>query len=294
MSEIADSWGKVFNKSILAFTGRNKVAVRELEDVVKGTLGITKSMAALDQTNPAEGKLDEQNRRLKDFVAEQKTLIKEAAKYAAVLDKAIKATDKDIHPVAYRELKVLRAHLDWVLASVESKAATYSKAYTKAIEKTTEAIDKLESKMRREGAGDDEVKIGTNFLKQQKLLASFPTVGKAAFAKAATAVQAIKADPTPATYNASMLSGGRDLSQQMGNVIKLIAEDQCPQKLVAEMRGLSNYRALLAEYGDGAKRSIDLNATKEEILLRLKEFSGMVKDLLPYYEKMVKYLAKHK
>lgn len=290
----ADAWGKVYNKSILAFTGRNKVAVRELEDVVKGSTPMVASLAALDKTDPGSGKRDEQSARLKAFVTEMKTLSKAAAKYADIVDKAIKATDKDIHPEAYREAKVIRKHIDWVLASVENSQMTYSKEYQKVLDKTTAAIDKTEKQVRKEGGSDEDVKVATNFLKQQKMMAAFPTLGKAAFAKAATAVQKIKADPTPATYKREMDAGGRDVTQQMGNAVKLVQDPKCPRDLVALLNGLPKYRPLMDEFGNGAKREVDPQATKNDVLAQLKEYSTLLKDLLPYYEKLAKYMKEKK
>ena len=67
----ADDWGTVYNKSILAFTGRKKVGVRELEDVVKGTSPLVKSLIVLDQNDPSIGEKAEHAKKLKAFVAER-------------------------------------------------------------------------------------------------------------------------------------------------------------------------------------------------------------------------------
>ncbi len=290
----ADEWGKVYNKSILAFTGRNKVAVRELEDVVKKTSELVTSLTTMDQTDPSEGSMTERATRYKAFTAEQKTLKKATDKYAGVLDKAIKATDKDLHSEAYRELKVLRKHLDLVVAKVESRAVTCSKEYAKAQEKLSAAIDKAQQKLREQGADDEQVNAETDYLKQQRLLTGWPAMTKAALAKAVAAVQKIKADPSPDTYNVEMAAGARDMTQQMSNVIKLVTDAKCPASLVREMAGLSNHRTALADFGNGAKRQVVGTATQNEILAQLAEFSGLTKNMLPYYDKMVKYLSKHK
>jgi hypothetical protein len=290
----ADDWGAVYNKSILAFTGRNKVAVRELEDVVKGTGPLATALAGLDQNDPEQGKIAERPARYKAFVAEQKPMKKAGEKYAAVLDKAIKATDKDIHPEAYRELKVLRKHLDFVASKVETKAVKCSKEYDKAQTKLSEAIEKAQTKLREEGLDDAEINIETDFLKQQRALLGWPAITKTALAKAVVAVQKVKADPTPDTYKTAMDQGGRDMTQQMSNLVKLITDTKCPASLKRQVAEVSAYRQTLADFGNGAKRQVANDASREQVLAQVQEFSQLCKAMMPIYEKMVKYLSKHK
>lgn len=290
----ADDWGSVYNKGILAFTGRKKVAVHELEEVVKGTSALVTSLAALDRTDPAEGRPEEAAAKHKAFIAEQKKLAKAADKYAAVLDGAIAATDKILHAEAYRELKVLRKQLDLVVAKVESKAVSASKEYGKAQTKLSAEIQKTENKLRGEGLDDNQVNAEINYLRQQRLLVGWPALTKAALAKAAAAVPKIKADPTPATYKREMAAGGRDISQQMSNLIKLISDPKCPDSLSEQMAGLADHGANLAAFGNGDKREVAGNATAPEVLARIKEFAELTKALVPYYDRMVKYLSKHK
>ena len=290
----AEDWGTVYNKSILAFTGRKKVAVRELEDVVKGTSPLVKSLIVLDQNDPSVGEKAEQAKKLKAFVTEQKNLAKAAAKYGATLDEALKKTDKDIHPEANRELKVLRKQLDLITSKVESKIASSSKEYAKAQEKAGAAIEKETAKLRAKGVGDMQIRVETNYLKQQRMLVEWPKMTKAALARAAATVQKIKADPTPTVYNAEMRAGGRDMTQQMVNLIKLVTDPKCPAALTQLMNGLAGYRAALTEFGDGDKRQISTTATKGEIVSQIKDFADITKAMVPYYDKMVKYLAKNK
>ena len=53
-------------------------------------------------------------------------------------------------------------------------------------------------------------------------------------------------------------------------------------------------RDMLAEYGNGDKRTIGNGATREQILERISEFSGLTKRMLEQHERMVKYLSTHK
>jgi len=289
-----DDWGTVYNKSILAFTGRKKVAVRELEDVVKGTSPLVKSLIVLDENDPSVGDKAEQAKKLKAFITEQKNLAKAATKYGATLDEALKKTDKDIHPEANRELKVLRKQLDLITSKVDSRIASSSKDYAKAQAKAGAAIEKETAKLRAKGVDDMQIRVETNYLKQQRMLVEWPKMTKAALARAVATVQKIKADPTPTVYNKEMLAGGRDLTQQMVNLIKLVTDPKCPAALSQLMNGLAGYRAPLTEFGDGDKRQISTTATKSEVTSQIKDFADITKAMVPYYDKMVKYLAKNK
>jgi hypothetical protein len=204
----ANEWGKVYNKSILPFTGRNKVAVRELEDVVKGTTAMVGSLVAIDKADPEKVKdAGEQKKtlaaRVKEFTGVFK---KEKQKYAGYLDKAIAKTDKTMWPDAHRELKVLRAHLEWVESAIENAVVLRSKETQAMNEKAADAIKKKEEEIRKQaakdgktdGESDEAVKQGTQFLKFAKLLVSFPTAAKTGAARALKAIKAIKADPSVA------------------------------------------------------------------------------------------------
>jgi hypothetical protein len=290
----ADDWGNVYNKSILEFTGRKKVAVRELDGVRDGATDLVKSLATLDANDPTQGSPQEKPKRLKAFAAEQKNLTKAAAKYGAILDVAIKKTDKNIWPDAYRELKVMRKKLDAITSKVESRLVICSKEYIAEQKKIGEKIAKTTEKERAKGATDDEVGEATNFLKQQRMMIGWTKLTKAALAKAVATAQAIKADPTAQTYNTEMWSGGRDMTQQMVNLIKLVQDPKCPKEVVKLMDGLPPHRNHLAEFGDGAKRKIDVNTPKNQVEALNKEFSQLVKAMVPYFDKMSKYLTKHK
>jgi hypothetical protein len=290
----ADDWGKVYNKSILAFTGRKKVAVRELEDVVKGTSPLVKSLVVLDQNDPSTGSEKEKSAKHKAFVAEQKNFVKAAEKYGAILDGALKKTDKDMWPEAHQELKVLRKELDALTSKVDARATATSKEYTQAQQKVGAAITKTTEKLRAKGLDDMEIREETNYLKQQRMLVSWPKLTKAAITRAVSAVQKVKADSSAATYNAAMLDGGRDLSQQFVNLIKLVQDKKCPQEVKDLMDGLPGFRPTLTEFGDGAKRQIDGAATKNQVTAQIKEFADLTKAMVPYYDKMEKYLKKHK
>jgi hypothetical protein len=290
----ADNWGTVYNRSIQPFTRPIRGLIPAVEEVVKGTLPLVSSLAALDQTDPQNAPDDEKADRYKAFVAGQKPLEKAAARYGGLLDQAIRATDKDVHADVYRQLKVLRKHLDVVVAQVGAHAVRHSKEYTKATNKIMAEINQTREGLRDQGFDDNEIDAELNYLRQKFAAANWPAATKKTLALAAVAVQKIKSNPTPQTYNDEMDHGGRDLTQQMSNTIKLIQDAKCPERLKRELRGLSDYRDVLAQFGNGAKRHVPEDAPNEDVLALVREFSDLIKDMIPYYDKMVKYLAKHK
>jgi hypothetical protein len=188
----------------------------------------------------------------------------------------------------------LRKHLDLVVAKVQNRIVNYSKEYVKAQEKAKAKVDEATQKLRDKGVDEEQIKVETNYLKQQKLLIGWASMTKVALSKAFAAVQKIKADPSVATYGAEMNAGGRDVSQQFNNILKLVADSKCPKELVKEMAGLSGHRETLTAFGTGAKRTVPPTATQDEILTQVKEFSQLIKALMPYYDKMAKYLSEHK
>ena len=289
-------WGNAFNKAILAFTGRNKVAVRELENVVKGTSPLVQSLVKLDANNPRDAKPADKPKVLKAFEKELKgPFAKECKKYEGTLDTALKRTDKDIHPEAYRQLKVLKTQLALVASQAESTYTTSSKETAKAMDKLGAQVDKEQAKLRGKGLDDDAINDQTYLLKAKKLLLIYIPAGKVAMSKAVAAIQAIKSDPTPKTYNAAMPTGGRDLSQQFANLIKIVESPNAKDwPLVKALPNLSGHKARLAAFGNGSKRTVPDTATKAQVLALCTEFSTMVKALMPVHEIGVAQVKKMK
>jgi hypothetical protein len=295
-STFANDWGKVYNKSIISFTGRNKVAVRELEPVVKGTAALVSCLVRLDNGDPSEidrfSKPKERAKSLAAYLKEIKGKFKpEVSKYRKLLEDAIAKTDKDLWPQPHKDLKAMLAQLNWVESAVESHAANMAKETIAATENIRKQIAEKEDALRKEGKTDQEVNAATNFLKQFKQLATFPAVSKTVTAKAAAALKIIKADPTGDVYNVNMEKGGRNYTQQVINLMKLYDEPDCPPDLKRILTGLSAYRAPLSEYGGGDKRSIDKAASKPFILGLLREYSDLVKVTLPYVENVARWVT---
>jgi len=291
----ADTWGTTYNKSILAFTGRNKVAVRELEDVVKGTSELVVSMAELDKHNPKEARPTELSAALKAFSKQMASFSKARKKYDTVLDTAIKKTDKDLHPQALRELKVLKTQLALVASQIDSAYTSETKQAKAAMDKAGNQLTAAQDKLRAKGLDDDAVNAQSYLLKAKKLLLIYIPAGTVAMKKAVAAIQQIKADPTPATYKAAMDRGGRDLSQQFANLCKVVDDPNAADwSLVKKLPNLQPYRNTLVEFGNGAKRTVPDDWSKAQILAQLKEFSDMVKAVAPIHDIVVAEVKKMK
>lgn len=291
----ANEWGTVYNKSILAFTGRNKVAVRELENVVKGTSELVAALALLDQHEFATVRDEKEREKAhKAFgVALKKKFEPAKKKYMAVLDTAIDKTDKDLHPEAYREVKTMSAHLDWMAKKLVNDWTQATKALKAADAKAGKRVEKETNMAREQKLDDNQVKREVDYAKQLRSLVSFPTAIKQASARALVAIQAIKKEPTPAVYNNQIDKGGRNYTQQMSNLIKLSRDPKCPEKVVQLLAGLDAYATQLDAFGNGAKRSVPDTTSTQQIKVLITEYAKLFKDTLPYADKLAEHMKKH-
>jgi hypothetical protein len=295
----AAEWGENINKWIIPFSGRNKVATknnvtdRQLEDVVKGSSPIVKALLEIDKY-PLTGETVAKN--FEPYAKAQKILQKEANTYGSTVAKAIKEVDKEEFPDVYRNLKLILKYLEVTAAHIDHDMTTYSKEYTKATDKLGSKLEKTREEMRKKKIDDNEIKAQTAFLSKARLLVSFPTGGKKALTASFFAVQQVRAEPTPAKFNA-LFNGngvGRILSQQFLNLALAAADGNCPSKLREQLNGIDSHTAKLREYGDGASKEIAGNASQQDVLDRIKDFDHLVKDLAPYYQKASSYLSKNK
>ncbi|MCF6285816.1 MAG: hypothetical protein L3K26_11550, partial [Candidatus Hydrogenedentes bacterium] len=103
-----------------------------------------------------------------------------------------------------------------------------------------------------------------------------------------------KSDPTVATYNKEMNSGGRNYTQQVSNLIKLSKDSKCPPKVKAVLKGVEKYKTALDLYGNGDRRRIPDDTSDKDVMTYLKNFAKLLKETYPYAEDMMAYLKKHK
>lgn len=295
MSDFAKMWGDEYNKCSQPLQGKGSIRTVESRTVLEGTGPLLKCLVAIDKADPTSVRDPKERAKVHAvLVKELKSLKAEAAKYGKAIDAALKTTSKDEYKDAYRAMKSLRAHLDFVVAKIEHHANTTDKDTQKAIDKAGERVEKETEAARKKGLDDDQVKDEVDYAKQLKSLAQISTGAKVAVARAKAAVQAIKSDPTPTTYNHEMDTGGRNYTQQISNLVKLSKDSKCPPKVKAILNGIDKYKSELDSYGNGAKRSVALNATSAEITKNLKEYVQLVKDTYPYAESLIEYLKKHK
>jgi hypothetical protein len=294
MSDFAKKWGDEYNKCVQPLQGKGSKRMPEQLAVVSGSAPMLKSLVAIDKNDPSTMKAGKDREKVhKVLEKEFKTYNSAASKYSKVMDTAIKKTSKDDKD-AYRALKKLKTHLDYISAQVEHHMTTTSKANIKASEKSFEKVTKETEKARKKGMTDEEVKAEVDYAKQLRSLVQFPTAVKAAYTKAKSAVQTIKSDPTVATYNKQMEAGGRNYTQQVSNLIKLSKDSKCPKKVKAVLKGIEKYKSALDLYGNGARRRLDNSTSDKDVMTYLKNFATLLKETYPYAEDMMAYLKKHK
>jgi len=293
VSDYAKKWGDEYNKCIQPLQGKGSRRMPEQLEVVSGSAPLLKALIAIDKSDPSAMKAGKEREAVhKALEKEVKGYTAAAAKYGKLIDVAIKKTSKDDKD-AYRALKSLKAHLDMISAQIEHHMTTTSKANVKASDKSFERVEKETEKARKKGMSDQEIKEEVDYAKQLRSLVQFPTAVKAAYAKATAAVQTIKSDPTPATYNREMHAGGRNYTQQVGNLIKLSKDSKCPPKVKDLLKGLDAYKSQLDAYGNGARRSIPADTSEKDLMDYLKTFARLIKDTYPYAQDMQAYLKKN-
>ncbi|MBX3179063.1 MAG: hypothetical protein KF886_17040 [Candidatus Hydrogenedentes bacterium] len=295
MSDFAKRWGDVYNKQVQPLQGKGSPRSAEVITVAKGSAGLLKALVELDKNDPMQKNAGKEREALhKTFEKAAKTYKSESARYGKLIDAAIKATGKGEYPEAFRALKSLKAHLDHTDASVEHHAATTTKDADKAQTAARDRVEKEKAEGRKKGKTDEEINKDTEYAKQLIQFTQFATQSKTVATKAKSAVQAIKADPTPQTYNDAMDKGGRNYTQLMSNLIKLSKESKCPPKVKELLNGLDKYKAGLDAYGGGDRRKIPLTTTRDEVLRYNKEYVEILKATYPYAEKLQAFLKKNK
>ena len=295
MSDFAKKWGEGYNKCIQPLQGKGSPRTKETISVAEDSAPLLKALIAIDKTDPMTKNAGKEREKLhKGLEKEVKGFKSAASKYKKLIAAAVKTTDKGDHKDAYRSLKTLGAHLDTVDAAIDHHLFTSSKQFEKDSMKARERVEKETDKAQKKGLSDVDVNKEADYAKQLRQLTQFSTQVKTVATKAKSAVQAIKADPTPKTYNDVMESGGRNYTQQFVNLIKLSKDAKCPPKVKELLKGLDGYRSGLSAYGDGNRRRIPLDTPEKDVLAYNKEFVQLLKATYPYAEKMQAYLKKHK
>lgn len=186
---------------------------------------------------------------------------------------------KILAPIAYRSTKLLKTEVEAIAARAVSNWEQYDKQ-----EKANEIIRK--GKEKTEKIADDAARNHAREVSNAKAaLLTFAPKLKSAVAKGAAAVQKIKADPTPKTYNEQMNSAGRDLSQNIVNIDKWRKHPDIFNKFkeVQAMQDPGNIAGRIAAFGNGPRRTVDAHAMQQHILAELKDYSAILKDVVRVY-----------
>jgi len=288
-------WNATFNKCVISFTGRKKVDIDELEPILKESGPFVTALETLDKIDIFTSE-ELRKKNFKAFVAANKQLKKVAKVYSTKIDLALKAVDKAAHPQIHKDIKLLSKQIDAFLSEVDAAEQTHTNEAKKQQNNAFDEGKKQRAKLQKQGFENQDLKEKMNYFTKSRVLVSFPVNGKKALSDGALAIQKLKADPTPATYN-SVFSGngpGRVVSTQFLNVSYLVQHADAPADLKQEMSAIRTWDNELGAFGDGAKNSVAPNATKELILERAGEFKAMLVGLTPLYTKLCTYLKKHK
>ncbi len=287
-------WMDDYNKCCIPLQGKGAKKLPEHLAVVRGNLGVDAALKKVDANDPFSKNAGKERDAIhKVLEKEVKGYEAEAAKYKKLIDAALKVTAKT-EKDAYRALKKLAAHLDLITAQIVHHMTTYSKESTKATAKADARVEKETKAAQKKGLSDDDVKKEVDYAKQLKSLSQFPTAVVTAYAKAKVTVQNIKSDPTPATYNKEMEAGGRNYTQQLGNLIKLSKDSKCPPDLKVILKGIDAYKGAVDAYGNGPRRKIADDTSEKNVLDFLKGFARLVKESYPFATEMKEYLKNHK
>lgn len=290
MLGVDKTWGDQFNKSVIHFTGRNKVYAlgdKSGGPVVTKTSALVKALVGLSQTDPNQlAPKDQTKDALKAYEKHLAAFRKEQKTYGGYLKDAIKAVDKKTWPEAYRELKLLDTTLGALGGKIEQHYLQVSKK--KELDKIYDKSTKEKDKQFKKG-NDDKAKEAEALGAMKKFRMMLSTQGNSGLKKALLAIQQIKANPDVTTYNQVMNSAGRDVSQWLVNIKKL-RDHKTMGKLpdVKKIPDPAKYTALATEYGNGAKRKLDVAADQATVLLHLKEFSQMIKSMSADYAAVLK------
>lgn len=285
----ASDWGKAYNASMAELQKlKNAQGMNAVGSVVTGTQPLVKSLVKIDASDPDTKKLSEQEAALKEFKKEIKVFEKEAKKYDALIDKALKVVEpeKGTYAAGYRQLKTLKAELKALGARLTHSANQTSKS--EKIAKLIEKQHKVEGKLRDENKSDEEINDATYELKAKGLLLTFSTNLKSVIGKSLAAVQKAKADYTAANFNASIGANGRFLSQTFNNIYKMQNDPKAKKsKIVKQIPDMTPYKDLLKKYGNDLQNVPD-NTPEATIKEYVKEFSTLLANLTKIAEKFAK------
>jgi len=311
LTKYAKEWGDVYNKAETIFH-RDINAVKktdkkmgdflaeELEPIRK-PVGLLGALIAVDKVDLAKGSAKELAAlpgNIKLFKAAMVKLDAEVKKLDKVLVAAQKLQPtmkdknglltpnriKDWLPDSYRQLKMLETELNAIFARAQMTlaGAVNDAEVTKinaAKDKATGKVDVNDEASRK--AIEEEANM-------KKLVLQFGVNFKSSMAKGAAVIQRIKASPDAVTYNKEMNNGGRDISQNLVNIVKLKANPKMKSSTLAKKLPDPGQLAKdITPFANGDKRNVDQNATPDQVKALLVEFTKLYKKIAETYADVI-------
>jgi hypothetical protein len=309
----AKSWGDTYNKANVVFSKDINTANktdRKLGGVLKTLLedanrplGFISALDVLDKQDLFAGNAKaeaELPAKIKSFKAALDKVEAEKKKYVKVLDDATKLKPtikdkngydlpipiKDAYPDTYRQLKIMQTEVEAIFqraSNLLTDALNHAKVAKIQAEKN-KAMDKAP----KGEEGNAAVKAISNEAVLKTALLKFAPSFKSAMAKGAGVIQKIKASPNVATYNAEMNNGGRDISQNLLNLVKIKADAKFKGTTLAKKLPDPGQMARdIIPFANGDKRNLPLTATEQDVKQALTEFTALYKQIATSYADVI-------
>lgn len=309
----AKSWGDTYNKANVVFSKdintANKTdrklggALKTLLEDANRPLGFISALDVLDKQDLFAGNAKaeaELPAKIKSFKAALDKVEAEKKKYVKVLDDATKLKPtikdkngydlptpiKDAYPDTYRQLKIMQTEVEAVFqraSNLLTDALNHAKVAKIQAEKN-KAMDKAP----KGEEGNAAVKAISNEAVLKTALLKFAPSFKSAMAKGAGVIQKIKASPNVATYNAEMNNGGRDISQNLLNLVKIKADAKFKGTTLAKKLPDPGQMARdIIPFANGDKRNLPLTATEQDVKQALTEFTALYKQIATSYADVI-------
>ncbi len=309
----AKSWGDTYNKANVVFSKdintANKTdrklggALKTLLEDANRPIGLVSALDVLDKQDLFAGNAKaeaELPAKIKSFKAALDKVEAEKKKYVKVLDDATKLKPtikdkngydlptpiKDAYPDTYRQLKIMQTEVEAVFqraSNLLTDALNHAKVAKIQAEKN-KAMDKAP----KGEEGNAAVKAISNEAVLKTALLKFAPSFKSAMAKGAGVIQKIKASPNVATYNAEMNNGGRDISQNLLNLVKIKADAKFKGTTLAKKLPDPGQMARdIIPFANGDKRNLPLTATEQDVKQALTEFTALYKQIATSYADVI-------
>ncbi|MGB0128839.1 MAG: hypothetical protein WBP72_14470 [Rhodocyclaceae bacterium] len=190
-------------------------------------------------------------------------------------------------PDTYRQVRILKTEAEAVVAIARNDLDGFLKKEERnAI--VGETIKRREKENGLDEASADRRKAINEEAAMKQFVLGFSAKFRSSMAKGAAVIQKIKASPDVDTYNREMANGGRDISQNLGNLQKLKAHPKFRDtKLAKSLEDPAEIMKSLERYGNGDRRSLKQDADPDTVQEALKDFSRLYKSIAASYREVL-------